>query len=446
MTELRKDGVALEIEVHGIPMRYQGKPHVLTIARDITEKKRSATELARQRETLYQREKLAALGSLLAGVAHELNNPLSVVVARAVLLEEQGDPATQVAAQKIRVAAERCARIVRTFLAMARQQPPERGPVIINDVVTAALDITGYAIRTSSIDVTLDLARDIPPTLADADQLHQVLLNLIINAQQSLQERPPPRRIRVATEYLAAADMIRITVADNGPGIPPHLRARIFEPYFTTKPTGMGLGVGLAVSLGIVEAHGGTLTVDSPADGGAAFTIALPVGAVEATVAADAATPGLRGDERRILIVDDEAEIRETLAEILTAARHRVDTVASGRDALERMAAESYDVVLTDIRMPDLDGRALYHEIERRWPGQGARVVFVTGDTLTTASRDFVARVRPPRHREALPPQRGPAGGRRTGRRGPARAPRLIAETNETNGRRRRNCGDAPAA
>jgi len=388
---LRKDGVALEIELHGIPMRYQGKPHVLTIARDITEKKRSATELARQRETLYQREKLAALGSLLAGVAHELNNPLSVVVARAVLLEERGDPATQVAAQKIRVAAERCARIVRTFLAMARQQPPERGPVIINDVVTAALDITGYAIRTSGIDVTLDLARDIPPTLADADQLHQVLLNLIINAQQSLQERPAPRRIRVATEYLAAPDMIRIIVADNGPGIPPHLRARIFEPYFTTKPTGMGLGVGLAVSLGIVEAHGGTLTVDSPAEGGAAFTITLPVGAVETTAPVAEDIPGLRGDERRILIVDDEAEIRETLAEILAAARHHVDTVASGRDALERMAVKSYDVVLTDIRMPGMDGRALYHEIERRWPGQGARVVFVTGDTLTTASREFVA-------------------------------------------------------
>jgi len=257
--------------------------------------------------------------------------------------------------------------------------------------VTAALDITGYAIRTSSVDVTLDLARDIPPTLADADQLHQVLLNLIINAQQSLQERPPPRRIRVATEYLAAPDMIRIIVADNGPGIPPHLRARIFEPYFTTKPTGMGLGVGLAVSLGIVEAHGGTLTVDSPAEGGAAFTIALPVGAVEAAALAVADTPELRGDERRILIVDDEAEIREKLAEILAAARHHVDTACSGREALERMAAESYDVVLTDIRMPDLDGRALYHEIERRWPGQGERVVFVTGDTLTTASRDFVA-------------------------------------------------------
>ena len=391
VTDRRKDGSPLELEVHGIPMQYQGQPHVLTIARDITEKKRSAEELTRQRESLYQREKLAALGSLLAGVAHELNNPLSVVVARAVLLEEQGNPAAQTAALKIRTAAERCARIVRTFLAMARQQQPERGPVAINDVISAALDITAYPVRTSSIEVKLDLAKDIPLIHADADQLHQVLLNLIINAQQSLQDHPGPRHIRVTSRFDTGAQLVRVTVADNGPGIPAHLRARIFEPYFTTKPTGIGLGVGLAVSLGIVEAHEGTLTVACPAQGGAEFSITLPLGAVAAS-AVESSFP-LKADpsRRTILVIDDEAEIRETLADILVAAQHRVVTVASGREALQHMAVEHYDVILTDMRMPDLDGRALYQEIERRWPGRGVRVVFVTGDTLASTLREFVS-------------------------------------------------------
>jgi len=390
VTDLRKDGSALELEVHGIPMQYQGKRHVLTIARDITEKKRSAEELTRQRESLYQREKLAALGSLLAGVAHELNNPLSVVVARAVLLEEQGDSATRSAALKIRTAAERCARIVRTFLAMARQQQPERGPVAVNDVVLAALDITAYAIRTSSIDVELELAKGMPLILADADQLHQVLLNLIINAQQSLQDQPAPRQIRVTSCFDSLAEVLCIRVADNGPGVPAHLRTRVFEPYFTTKPTGMGTGVGLAVSLGIVEAHGGTLTVDCPIEGGAVFTILLPVSTVKATGADAEPSWKPTASGRTILVVDDETEIRDALAEILTGARHRVVTAGSGREALERMAEDHYDVILTDIRMPDLDGRALYQEIEQRWPGHAGRVVFVTGDTLTSALREFV--------------------------------------------------------
>jgi len=377
-------------EVYGKRVTIGGKDRILSLARDITDKRRAAEELARQRESLYQREKLAALGSLLAGVAHELNNPLSVVVARAVLLEEQGEPKARAAAQKIRTAAERCARIVRTFLAMARQQQPERGPVAINDVVTDALDIAAYAVRTSSIDVTVELAHDVPLVYADADQLHQVMLNLIINAQQSLQEHAPPRRLRVATAFDAATGVVRVSVADNGPGIPPALRARIFEPYFTTKPIGIGTGVGLAVSLGIAEAHGGTLVVDSPPEGGAVFTVTLPVGTLPAVDPASA-LPWKTGTRRRtILVVDDEAEIREALADILLGERHRVVTATSGREALERLSAGHFDVILTDVRMPDIDGRALYHEIERRWPGRARRVVFVTGDTLASALREFV--------------------------------------------------------
>ncbi|HEU4457786.1 MAG TPA: PAS domain S-box protein [Methylibium sp.] len=378
-------------EVFGKRVTIDGRARLLTLARDITERKRAQAELARQRESSYQREKLAALGSLLAGVAHELNNPLSVVVARAVLLEEQGNLKTQLAASKIRSAAERCARIVRTFLAMARQQPPQRGPVAINDVIAAALDIAGYALRASGITVQLALADDVPPIHADADQLHQVLLNLIINAQQSLQDQAGARRVRIASHFERATQRLVVTVRDNGPGVPEALHARVFEPYFTTKPTGMGTGVGLAVSQGIVEAHGGSLTVETPDEGGAAFVITLPAGAVRDDD--DAALP-LRPQDaltRTVLVVDDEEEIRETLAEILTRARHRVVTAASGREALDRLAAQRCDVIFADMRMPDLDGRALYREIEQRWPGLAARVVFITGDMLTATLREFVA-------------------------------------------------------
>ncbi len=363
---------------------------VCGISTDVTERKRSAEELARQRESIYQREKLAALGSLLAGVSHELNNPLSVVVARAVLLEEHGEPATQAAAVKIRTAAERCARIVRTFLAMARQQRPERGPVDIREVVDAALDIAAYALRTSGVEVEVDCPSDLPRVLADADQLHQVMLNLLINAQQALQDRPLPRRIRVAGRFDVGRRVLAVTVSDNGPGVPSSLRARVFEPFFTTKPTGVGTGVGLAVSLGIVEAHGGTLTVDASPEGGAEFTVSLPAGDVVAAERAAGPAPKASAAKRSILIVDDEPDIRDALAEILGGARGRVVTAASGSEALDRLAEESFDAILTDVRMPDRDGRDLYEEIVRRWPGRAERVVFVTGDTLATSLRDFV--------------------------------------------------------
>ena len=389
VTDRRKDASALELEVHGIPMQYQSRPHVLIIARDITEKKRAAEELGRQREMLHQREKLAALGSLLAGVAHELNNPLSVVVARAAMLEEQDDPRTRTAASKIRAAAERCARIVRTFLAMARKQQPERIPVALREVVSAALDITGYALKTSGVEVTLDLDPRLPPVLADPDQLHQVFMNLIINAQQALQDRPPQRELRLTSRWDVHAGAVRIDVADNGPGIPASILSRIFEPYFTTKPAGAGTGVGLAVCLGIVEAHGGTLSVESTEGSGTVFTVRLPAAAGREVGPAQAELDRLEACRHSVLVVDDEADVREMLVEILLAKGHRVATAASGDEALRQLAVERFDVVMTDIRMPGLDGMGLYREIERRWPERTAQVIFVSGDTLTSGLREF---------------------------------------------------------
>ncbi len=396
MTELRTDGAAIDIEIHGIPMQYLGKPHVLTIARDITEKKRSAAQLTQQREALYQREKLAALGTLLAGVAHELNNPLSVVVARAVMLEERGDPATHAAAVKIRTAAERCARIARTFLSLARQQEPTRSAVAVNDVVSAALDLAAYALRAHDISVRLDLAQHLPRVLADADQVHQVVLNLIINAQQALQEQAGARMIQVRSRHDAKTQSVAISVADNGPGIPAELRARVFEPYFTTKPVGIGTGIGLAVSFSIVEGHGGTLTVDCPATGGTEFTVRLPIGTMDSMGPAAAPIKPPLAAQCTVLIVDDEADIRDTLTEILTAAQHTVVSVASGHEALTQLAARDFDVIFTDVRMPDLDGPALYHAIEQRWPERARRVVFVTGDTLAASFSAFAATVANP--------------------------------------------------
>ena len=400
ITELRKDGSPVVLEVHAVPMSYRGARHVLTIARDVTEKRRAARTLAQQQESLHQREKLAALGALLAGVAHELNNPLSVVVARSVLLEENGEPTTRHAATKIRTAAERCARIVRTFLSMARQHPPERVSVAINDVVDSALEITAYAVRTSGIEIKLALSDAVPDVAADPDQLHQVILNLIVNAQQAMQDWQGLRSISIRSGH--DGDQVWIEVEDSGPGIPAPISSQIFEPYFTTKSTGMG--VGLAVSQGIALAHGGLLSFESPADGGARFRLSLPCSPTEPSQAQSMPHETDRSRHLDVLVVDDEEGVRETVKEILEAVGHRVAFAASGAQAIDRLKRHTFDAILTDVRMPDIDGITLFRQISEQWPDQARRVVFMTGDTMTGSLRDCASdRGRPVIEKPFLP-------------------------------------------
>jgi len=358
---------------------------------DITDRKRAEAELARQREALYQSEKLTALGSLLAGVAHELNNPLSIVVGQAQMLQDAAaDPKTTARAEKIRQAAERCSRIVRTFLALARQRPRELAPVQLNSVVEMAVDLLGYQLRTADIAVTLDLAGSLPTVLADADQLNQVVTNLVINAQQALIAAKSPRQLRIATRDTGDG-RLRLIVADNGPGVPAHIRSRIFEPFFTTKSPGSGTGIGLSMCLSIVTTHGGSVSVEETPGGGATFIVALPVRTAPATPAEASSEPRPLTARKRILVVDDEPEIVDTLADILRSVGHLVETAENGRRALDRLAGGAFDLVPSGLRMPGLDGPALYGEIRTHHPAMLGRIAFITGDMLSSQLREFLA-------------------------------------------------------
>lgn len=232
--------------------------------------------LARDRESLHQADKLSAMGSLLAGVAHELNNPLAILVAQSELLvATSGSEDQRRRAERIHAAAERAGRIVKGFLAMARQRPERREPLQLNDLVRTAVGMLGSSLRKQDIDLVLDLAPDLPAVVADQDSLGQVVANLVVNAQHALADRAEPRRITVATRREGA--MLSLSVADNGPGVPADMAERIFEPYSTTREPGFGTGIGLAVAKTAVEAHGGTLAYRPGPEGGALFVVTLPL-------------------------------------------------------------------------------------------------------------------------------------------------------------------------
>ncbi len=387
--ELRRaDGTVLPASLSSRLIEYESRPAIVTSVTDLTKIKHAETEIARQREALHQSEKLSALGTLLAGVAHELNNPLSVVVGQAILLEDFAeDPAAKSRAVKIRAAAERCARIVRTFLAMARKRPSERGPVDVNEALEAALELLGYGLRTADVRVARDLAADLPPVWGDSDQLHQVLTNLIINAQHALQNVDPPRELRLATSR--EGDLVRIEVEDSGPGIDQTLAKRIFEPFFTTKPT--GTGIGLSVCHGIVGAHDGSIELVSRPGSGACFVVRLPLRLDEGRTQAGSAGEAAGQLTARILLVDDEVEVADLYAEVLRRQGHEVLVAGSGQAALAVVESTPIDLIVSDLRMPDIDGPALYRALSDAGSVLASRIIFVTGDTLSEQAERFLA-------------------------------------------------------
>jgi signal transduction histidine kinase len=341
------------------------------------------------RQQLIQADKLTALGELVAGVAHEINNPLSAVMGWTQLLLSR-DPAPEFRRrlETMYTEEERMARIVKNLLTFARKHPPEKKYLGLNGIIEKTLELKAYHFKVNQIRIAKDLQPDLPMTLIDFHQIQQVLLNLFTNAEQAMAESGKGGTLRITTRRVQ--DSIEALVADTGPGIPEEIRGRVFEPFFTTKKEGKGTGLGLSLCFGIVQEHGGTISLDSREGAGTTFIVRLPISrapAVAAEGAAPAASPEVR--RLRLLVVDDEESILNFLVDCLSSRGHRLDTASDVPEALSKLAAGNHDVIITDMKMPRGSGRDLYDAAMKHDPGLARRIVFTTGDAANPETLSF---------------------------------------------------------
>lgn len=383
----RADGSVFPGQVTARRIDYGGESVIVSSTADMTRLYAQRDELERQREATFQNEKLTALGELLAGVAHELNNPLSVVVGQALMLrEETADTDLLRRVEKISSSAERCAKIVKTFLAMARQKPAKLEPVDLNAIIETAVDVAGYGVRATGGVITLDLADNLPHVRADEDQITQVFVNLLVNADQATKDLGEAARITIRTLANPDGSQIACSVSDNGPGVPASVRARIFEPFFSTKEE--GAGVGLALCHRIISGHAGSLSVGSAVTGGARFDVALPIAQsqVESLHPRSETPPSCL----KAMIVEDERDVAEILSEMLAVLGVSAEISGSAETAIAKIEDGAQpDIILCDLVMPGMGGEGFLRSLRQRWPSLAKRVAFVTGDSMGANMRDF---------------------------------------------------------
>jgi two-component system, NtrC family, sensor kinase len=345
---------------------------------------------------LIQSEKLSGIGEFVAGVAHELNNPLTSVMGFAELLQ-QSDMPEQLRRylDVIAKSAKRCQKIVASLLSFARRHAPERKVVCVNEIVESAVEILQYQMRTSNIEVTTQLDPQLPASEVDSHQMQQVFLNIINNARQAMEGHSAKGLLRVTTE--SSDDKVRIIFQDNGPGISPENITKIFNPFFTTKEVGKGTGLGLSLCYGIVSEHGGTITPQSEPGQGASFTIELPVshavaGAAEKKASGPLPTqPRGEGVGKRVLVIDDEDTILQMINAALTMSGYKVDVARDGESALRRMGQYHYDLALCDWKMPGLNGQQVYERLHASDPDMSRRLIFITGDVVNEKTQQFLS-------------------------------------------------------
>jgi signal transduction histidine kinase/ActR/RegA family two-component response regulator len=390
VTAVRPDGSHFPCLISARLIEYRGDDVIVSSTVDVSKEIALRKQLAEQREQIFLAEKMSALGELLAGVAHELNNPLSVVVGHALMMrEEASDPEVLRRIEKISDAGERCSRIVKSFLAMARQQPVRLAPMDMRETLTGAVELLEQSAESLRMMIELNIPEGLPAINGDAQQITQVVFNIVTNAQQAIRESGIGDRIRLSAGHDAAADVVEFYVSDNGPGIPGNIRNRIFDPLFTTKEVGKGTGIGLAFCHRVVTAHSGEIRLLS-GEGGATFVVRLPV-ARRGEDALDK-DPGFPSGEvrGRVLVIDDEPEVADMIREILSREGFATDSAASGEAALSLVRGHRYTLILTDLNMPGMGGRGFHDAVVREMPELARRIAFVTGDTMSPQVRAFL--------------------------------------------------------
>lgn len=368
----------------------------LSFGLDITELRQAESQARLQQAKMAQAERMATVGVLAAGVAHEINNPLTYLRLNLDMLDRlaQGD-ASSLDGEEIRryladarEAAERVTRIVRDLHSFARPQSDERGPVDMSRVAHSALRLVSNELRHRA-EVVIE-CEGVPPVVAEEGRMVQVALNLVQNALQALPESPGTGSwVRVAVE--ACDQDVCLTVADNGCGMAPEVAQRAFEPFYTTKSPGQGTGLGLAIAHGIVTSLGGTITVDSEPGHGTRMRVRLPASTTAGVAAPCRPRKVQTLGGMRILVIDDEALIGAAVIEALTP-RHQVDFAICADQAIEAALSETpYDLILCDLMMPDRNGIDIYQHITSCAPELADTFVFMTGGAFTESTRTFLA-------------------------------------------------------
>jgi Signal transduction histidine kinase regulating C4-dicarboxylate transport system len=387
-----------------VPVRYQDECGELAkVFNQMTENlKNSREQLEKTVETLkttqaqlIQSEKLSGIGEFIAGVAHELNNPLTSVLGFSELMQQAVvNPKDKKYLEMLNKSALRCQKIVQALLSFARRGSPERKLTSVNELVESAVDLLQYQLRNGQVEVTLQLDRQSPKLMIDPHQMQQVFVNVINNARQAVESQKRKGWIRVKTEFDTKA--IRVIIQDSGPGIPPENLSKIFDPFFTTKGVGEGTGLGLSLCYATVRDHGGSIVVKSRPGDGATFVIELPITAssgdteLRTRAAERQQALSLEGKGKRILVVDDEEPILVMLRETLVPRGYEVDVVSDGETGLRRLQDKHYDLMLCDWKMPGLNGRQVYERIRASNPDFCDRIIFITGDVVNDGTRVFL--------------------------------------------------------